>query len=137
MELLDEFFAGFEGGQVSGCGDLRPQSEARSDILAVLGAAGRETSGLLVVMGGFGPSDLVSGVFGFFQERQRDFPDPYLWGAEGVKRFREDGTNFIGNYIKEKFFRNAEGEFLRFRGQLSRRTEIRLAFDAWQDGFEE
>ena len=66
MELLDEFLAQFERGEV-GCGrNLDAHFQARADIITVVGAALREPASLLVIVGGFGPGDLIAGVLGFF-----------------------------------------------------------------------
>jgi len=64
-ELLDEFFAECESGEISCRGNLCSHFEAGANVVAVIGGSRREPASLLVVVSGLGPGDLVSGVFRF------------------------------------------------------------------------
>lgn len=66
MELLDEFFAKLESGEIDGRGDFSSHFQARAHVFAVIGGAIGKPSGLLMIVSSLGPGDLVSGVFGFF-----------------------------------------------------------------------
>jgi len=65
MNLLDEFVAEIEGFQIGGGGDLGAHFEARTNVFAVVGGVGGKPAGLLMVVGGFGPGDLIAGGFCF------------------------------------------------------------------------
>lgn len=76
MELLDELFAHFEGFQIDRGGDLCSHFQPSSDIVTVFGGTGGKPAGLLMVVDGLRPGDLVAGSFSFFQKRERDFLKP-------------------------------------------------------------
>lgn len=137
MQLLDELFAHFEGGEINRCGDFRTHIEAASHIVAVFRGTGGKPAGLLVVVGGFGPGDLISGVFCFFEERQGDFFDSDFWRAEGTKRFCEEEPNIFRDYVEEKILGNAQREFEGLCGKFARGAQTRFAFYAREDRIEE
>ena len=66
MELLNELFAELESGEIDSCGDFGSDFEAGANVVAVVGGARGKPSGLLVIVSGFGPGDLIAGVFGFY-----------------------------------------------------------------------
>src|ERR1700722_13177677 len=136
MELLEEFFAKIESGEVDRCGDFSSHFKARADVFAVLGGEGWEPAGLLMVVRGFGPGDLIAGVFGLVEEGKRDFLQPDALFFQDSYGFVENGLHIRGNNIEEELLGNTESEFWGFWGEFPGGVEYGLAFDAWQDGFE-
>jgi len=66
MKPLDESVAEFEGLEVGCGGDFGSHFEADANVFAVVGGMGGKPAGLLMVVGGFGPGDLIARGFGFF-----------------------------------------------------------------------
>src|SRR5580700_1373135 len=137
MQLLDELFTHFECGQIDGRRDLGSQREAGSHVLAILSGAPRKTPGLLVVVSRFGPGDLISSIFSFTEQGQGELLDSDPLCTGGSQHFLEDKSNFVRNYIKEKFTRHAEREFERFSRTFPPRAQTRFTLYAREDCFEQ
>src|SRR6266851_8077939 len=63
VEGADEGLAQFQGLKIGGSGNFGADFEAGANIFAVVFGARRKPAGLLVIMSGFGPGDLVACVF--------------------------------------------------------------------------
>ncbi len=114
VELQDEFFAELQGGEI-GCGaDFGSHFEAGAYVFAVVGGAGGEPAGLLVIESGFGPGDLIASVFGFVEQRKRDFFEAHALFFQEADGFVKDGLHFGRNDIQKKFFGDAESKFAGF-----------------------
>ena len=73
VEVANEGFPLFQGVQIRRGRNLSAEFETRADVFAIVGGTSWEPTGLLMVVGGFCPSDLISGVLGFAQQRDKDF----------------------------------------------------------------
>jgi len=87
--LLDKFLPQIESLEVGRSENFRAHFEPDSNVFAVFLWARRKPAGLLVVMRGLSPGDLVAGAFRILEEWNGDFfrrrPDP----AQRANRFIE------------------------------------------------
>jgi len=64
-----EGFASLQGLEVGGGRDVGAKFQTFPNILTIIGRARGKPAGLLVVMGGLSPGDLIAGIFGFAKKR--------------------------------------------------------------------
>jgi len=137
VELLDEWLAELKSGEIGGGGHFGAHFETGADVSAVVGGVRGEPAGVLVVMRGFGPGDLVAGVLGFVDERDGDFLEFGALLFEDAERRFENEIDVLRDHVQEKFLGNAEGELARFRRRFFEGAGAGFTFDAGEDGFEE
>src|SRR4029077_16135663 len=109
---------------------------ARAHVFAVICGAIGKPSGLLMIVSSFGPCDLVSGVFGFFEQWQGGFLESSALLFQDVECFVEDGMDILGNYVEEKLLGNAESKFAWLSRRFFQGARTGFAFDELEDGFE-
>src|SRR5882762_2748529 len=91
--------------------DFGTQLEARANIFAVFFGARRKTACLLMVVGGFGPGDLVTSVLGFVQEGNGNWLQARTQLAKNAECRLECKLNLGRENIKKKFFWQTQTKF--------------------------
>ena len=67
MQLLDKFVTKIECFEIRSGGDFGAEFEAGANVFAIIGRVGGEPAGLLMIVSGFGPGDLVAGGLCFLE----------------------------------------------------------------------
>jgi hypothetical protein len=109
----------------------------RENIFTVVRSVGRKPSGMLMVMSGFGPGDLVSGVFGFVEQRDGNVDQMRAELAQIAERVIEDEPDIFRDDIEEEFARDAKTEFAGFGRAARAETQGRFVSATNEDGIEE
>lgn len=136
MELLNEVFAELESGKIDSCGNFGSDFEAGADVVAVVGGARGEPSGLLVIMSSFGPGDLIAGFFSFAQQGNREFLQAGTLLLENADGLVENYADIPRKNIEEELFWNAESEFRGLGKGFCQSAGSRGAFDEREKRFE-
>ena len=136
MELLNELFAELESGEIDSCGDFGSDFEAGADVVAVVGGARGKPPGLLVMVSGFGPGDLIAGVFGFVQQGDREFLKTGALRFENADGLVEDYADIRRKHLEEEIFWNAESKFAGLGKGFCQRAGSRRALDEREKRFE-
>lgn len=136
VEALDEGFANFQGLKIGGGENLGAEFEAGADVFAVVGGMGRKPAGVLVVVGGLGPGDLVAGVLGFVQQRNGDFAESRAEFAKDTQGLLECRLNFHRKNLQEKILRHTQAK-RKTVGRFYGVVETRLLIAANEDRVKE
>src|SRR5215469_728838 len=96
-------------------------------------------SGMLVIMRGFCPSNLVAGILGFLQQRDGYLFDDRALLPQDANCFVKCVVNCLGNYFKKKSLRQTETKWATRKGFGKSRGALQgwLSFPTDENGIEQ